>query len=95
MNEQLSELAHGERLERIRDIRERKGYLLGRGVLIAGNTGFVSGYTIFDTMKYSVLVQGGYLESDKYVYKGVPKTEIRQLPDEVSEFSEKQVRNLP
>lgn len=86
MSESLSSLSREERQERIRDIRARKGYLLGRGLVTSdSNPGFVPG-VIEDPMKYST----PYVDEDgnvAYKYRGKPVSSIRTLPANQSEFA--------
>ncbi len=95
MSEAIKRLTEDERRVKIQDIRERKGHLFGRGIIISGsNPGFVPGLPPIDEMKYSVLVSGD--DGFEYVYKGVPETSVRHVPADVSEYTHKRrpLRNL-
>lgn len=87
MSEALSPLSGEERRERIRDIRARKGHLLGRGIVVSGSKpGFVPGLPSEDPMKYSV----PYVDENgntAYKYRGKPASSIRPLPSNQSEFA--------
>lgn len=99
MSETIQPLTGEERRDRIKDIRERKGHLLGRGIIVSGNNpGFVPAMPLEDPLKYSVLVRGTgeyqYPYSEHfgpefgYVYKGAPDGAIRQAESSQSEYAE-------
>lgn len=94
MSETIQPLTREERRERIRDIRARKGYLLGRGVVTGdSNPGFVPG-VLEDPMKYST----PYKDVDgntAYKYRGKPASSIRTLPVDQSEFAKPTNRHSP
>lgn len=87
MSETIQPLTGEERRDRIKDIRERKGHLLGRGIIVSGNnTGFVPAIPLEDPMKYST----PYIDEDgnaAYKYRGKPASSIRTLPADQSEFA--------
>ncbi len=93
MSEIIKPLTGEERVARIKDIRARKGHLLGQFA------------THVNPLKYSILVGAvdvyqayplcsDYSEDAQYVYKGVPNNSLRQISSSVSEFAGV-VRQLP
>lgn len=94
MKEANSTATGDARRERIKDIRERKGHLLGRGIVVSGrNPGFVPGQPIQNPLKYSVLVQHlAGVDDPGYVYKGIPETSVRQISSNESEYAQQQRR---
>lgn len=88
MSEILKPLTGEDRIARIRDIRARKGHLLGCGVAFSitrGEDG-LDEYSVND-LKYSVPSRG-YFGETVYVYRGVPEKSIRQRHARQSEFVE-------
>lgn len=90
MSEFKSPLTGEERRARIRDIRERKGHFLGMGIIDSGDkSGYVTAYPGIDPMKYSVPVQPSYIDGCEeviYAYKGIPRSSIRPVSPNISEF---------
>jgi hypothetical protein len=83
-NEQLTGEA---RRRRIDEIRAEKGYLLGRGVVLnATHPGCVPAVPEVDPMRDSVLVYQDGVPT--YVYKGAPKSSIRQPEHDFSEYGQ-------
>lgn len=97
MSEFKSTLTGKERKARIRDIRERKGHLLG--LINPKDSGYVPGVMPNrERMKYSVPIRPTYLddkgnyytlgsEEVAYIFKGVPPTSIRPGSPNVSEYA--------
>ncbi len=86
MSETMQPRNGDERRDRIMDIRERKGHLLGRGIIVSsGNPGFVPAIPPEEPLKYST----PYIDKDgkpAYKYRGKPTSSIRTLPADQSEF---------
>lgn len=86
MSEILKPSDRQERRERIKDIRERKGHLLGRGLVASGSDpGYVPAIPVIDGMKYSVPVRDVYGDV-RYEDRGIPANSVRRIASSESEF---------
>lgn len=97
MKNKYSGYSRKEKLAVIADIRERKGHLLGQGIIANGTIQYVPVEP--NPLQNSVLVQGKYVVGETthsiryqpayYEHRQPPESSIRTLPPNISEFAVK------